>query len=182
MHSQSTTAPGREPGPDTITQPPIAHATAAPAASTSAAPAAFELSEIESVDSAWINVNHPKTGLPTPWRMELAGPGHPATLAIQKEAHRDRLALDRRIENARVNGKKYKADEVDVEADRRQTAERLARRIIGWTPLTVDGKAFEYSPANALVLMTEPRWSRVFEQLVEYLSGEAAFTKGSATT
>src|SRR3546814_9825047 len=54
-----------------------------------------------------------------------------------------------------VNGRKWKGDEIDPDAETRRQAERLARRILGWTPVVVNGQDFPYSRANAVALMLE---------------------------
>src|SRR3546814_358663 len=142
--------------------------------------AVFDLTEVVAVDSDWITIAG-KDGKPTTWKIELAGPGHPETLAGQREVQAERMAKARRIEAAQVNGRKWKGDEIDPDAETRRQAERLARRILGWTPVVVNGQDFPYSRANAVALMLEPRWSFVQSQVVDYLVSDAAFTKGSAT-
>lgn len=152
------------------------------AAAPAAAPAAvFDLAELEAVDSDWLTVKN-QAGHPTTWKVHLAGPGHDVTLAAQREAQAERLAKARRIEMAQVNHRKWKGEEVDAEAEAKRSAEQIARRIIGWTPVVVNGQDFPYSAANAVALMWEPRWAFVQVQVVDYLTSETAFTKGSAAS
>lgn len=143
-------------------------------------PAAFDLAALEAVDTEWLNVL--KDGKPTGWRIQLAGPGHPETIAVQREAQAERLTKAKRIEATQVNRKKWKPEDVDADAEAREFAEQLARRIVGWDPVTINGADFPYSRANALALMSEPRWVFVQNQVVEYFLADTAFTKSSATT
>ena len=155
---------------------------AAKAQTDTAVPAAFDLAEIEAVDSDSLVINHPVTGQPTTWVLQIAGPGHPVTEAINKEAQRERLDLERRIETTRRNGKKWKGDDADPDAERAKTEQRIARRIIGWSPVTHNGQPFPYSQENALSLISEPRWTKVWQQILEHFDSDAAFTKRSAKT
>lgn len=146
-----------------------------------AAVAAFELTSIEAFDTGLMTVKHPVTGEPTSWVWTIAGPGHPVTEAITKEVERETSAKRRAVEHAQVNRKKYK-DDTDADENRRKVEERLARRILGWTPVTVDGQPLVHSQAAALDILTNPRWSAAAAQYLEYLGDEASFTKRSAKT
>lgn len=154
----------------------------APAAPAPAAAAAFDLSEIESLDVDELTINHPVTGAPTTWTMQLAGPGHPVTLALQRQAQRERLELNKRIETTRANGKKWKGEDVDPEEEKTRIDRRAAQRILGWSAVTHNGVAFPYTPENALALFAEPRWTKVWQQIMEHFDSDAAFTKRSART
>lgn len=156
---------------------------AAPAADTPAAavPALFDLGSITAVDTGTLTVLHPVTGEPTNWTITLAGPEHPVTEAISDEMIAENDARQRQQEQARINGKKWKAPD-DGEAQRRKLTERLSRRILGWSPVTFDGVPFDFSAANAYRLMDEGKFQRVAKQVIDYLSDDASFTKRSAKT
>lgn len=135
----------------------------------------FDPNSVQIADTATLTIRHPKDDSETTWRIELAGPGHPATLAVQNETARERMLLDREIETARVNGRKWKGRDIDPEADRLASLKRVSRRIVGWT-----GSAWDYTPANAEALMTEPRFLPYAAQVLDYLGSEAAFIVTSA--
>lgn len=155
----------------------------APAADTPAAtvPALFDLGSITAVNTGTLTVLHPVTGEPTNWTITLAGPEHPVTEAISDEIVSENDARQRQQEQARVNGKKWKAPD-EGEAARKKTTERLARRILGWTPVTFDGVAFDYNAINAFRLVDEGKFLPVAKQVIDFLNDDASFTKRSAKT
>lgn len=140
----------------------------------------FDLSEIESNDTGTLAIRHPVTGEPTTWLLTLAGPGHPAYEAWTVESQRETARKARAIEQARANGRKWKPEEADVEEEERKARIRLSRLILDWTPVKTGGNDFPYSPANAEVLCTSPKWSKVRAQVLEYLNDEKAFMNRSA--
>lgn len=140
----------------------------------------FDLSEIATNDTGTLAIRHPVTGEPTSWVLTLAGPGHPAYEEWTAEGQREAARKARAIEQARANGKKWKAEEADIEEEERKARVRLSRIILGWTPVRVDGADFPYSRQSAEDLCVSPRWGKVRAQMLEYLNDEKAFTKRSA--
>jgi hypothetical protein len=140
----------------------------------------FDLGSIEVADVAKLAIKHPTTGQPTTWVLDIAGPGHPVSEAIQEEASRERLRIDREIMMARANGKKWKGPDIDPEADKARTFGRIAKRILGWSPVTMNGEKFSYSPENALALLREPRFAWVASQILDFFGEDAAFIRASA--
>lgn len=147
------------------------------------APAAdvFDLSEIATNDTGTLAIRHPVTGEPTSWVLTLAGPGHPAYEEWSAEGQREAARKSRAIEQARANGKKWKAEESDVEAEEAKARARLSRIILGWTPVRVDGADYPWSKQNAEAMCVSQRWNRVRAQILEYMNDEKAFTTRSAT-
>jgi hypothetical protein len=155
----------------------MSKAVAAAAASQSAD--LFDLGQITAVNAGALVIVHPVTGQATGWTITIAGPEHPVTEAVAKELQAENDARSREIEQARVNGRKWKAPD-DGEAVRKKMTERLARRILGWSPVSFDGAPFEYNAAHALRLMDEGKFQPIAKQVLDYLADEASFTKRSA--
>jgi hypothetical protein len=139
----------------------------------------FDLGSIEVADVAKLAIKHPTTGQPTTWVLDIAGPGHPVSEAIQNEAARERLAIEREQTMARVNGRKWKGPDVDPEAENARVFGRIAKRIIGWSRVTMNGEDFPYSAANAVALLREPRFAWVNAQILDFLGEDAAFIRAS---
>ncbi|RKQ70116.1 hypothetical protein [Oceanibaculum indicum] len=147
-----------------------------------ASAALFDIAALETVGTDVMTVRHPVTGAATDWKWTIAGPGHPVAEALRAEFEREQADRQRRIEMARVNGKKWKGDDEDpAETDRRHN-QRAAKRVLEWTAVTVDGAPFPCTPENVMRIATEPRWRRVWGQFIEYLVDEKSFTKSSASS
>jgi hypothetical protein len=140
----------------------------------------FDLGSVVVRDVAPLTITHPTTGQPTTWVLEIAGPGHPATIALNNDLARERLAEARDQTMARVNGRKWKAPETDPEADKREGAKRWSRRIVGWSPVTLNGAPFPYTPENAAALLTEPGYGWVATQFWDLMAADAGFIETSA--
>lgn len=142
----------------------------------------FDISSVPVSDVAELPIIHPGTGKPTTWKLSLAGPAHPETIAISNEASRERLIREQSQERARVNGRKWKGEDIDPVAEREKTFRRAARRIVGWTPVSMNGEGFPYSAENAFRLLNDPKFGWVAEQFYAYLGEDAAFIESSAKT
>jgi len=140
----------------------------------------FDPASVQVADVATMTVRHPKDDTETTWLIFLAGPGHQATLAMQNETARERMVIERDIEQARANGKKWKGRDVDPEADRLTSLRRVSRRLVGWAGVGTAEQPFEWSPERAEALMTEPRFSWVASQVLEYFNTDAVFIVTSA--
>lgn len=142
--------------------------------------APFDLGSVKVADVVDLPIKHPTSGDPTSWVLQIAGPGHAVTLALQNETARERMTIERDQEQARVNGRKWKGPDVDPETERQKTLRRVARRIVGWSPVTMNGQAFPYSADAAAALMLEPRHIWVREQVLAMFGEDAAFIVRSA--
>ncbi len=139
------------------------------------------LDDFEAADTAILSVLHPVTRVPTGWKITLAGPAHPATVDLIERRTLADAARERAKEQARTNGKKWKAEEVDIDGDRKRMVEDVAARIVDWSPTTFRGAPFPYSPANAVTLLGDRKMIAVFNQVIEFLSDLDGFIKPSAT-
>lgn len=132
-------------------------------------------------DTAEIHIVKSGTNIRTGWVITLAGPGHPQTIALNNELERERLNRSAQIERAQVNGRKWKGDEDEQPEDaRRKIVSQVCRRIVSWTPVDFGEGAVEFSQENAVKLFLDPKKGAYFGQIVEFLTAERAFTKGSA--
>jgi hypothetical protein len=145
-------------------------------------PKTFDIGSVPVSDVAELAIIHPATAKPTTWKLHLAGPGHPETIAISNEASRERMVREQAQERARVNGRKWKGEDIDPVAEREKTFRRAARRIVGWTPVTMNGETFPYSAENAFRLLNDPKFGWVAEQFYNYLGEDAAFIESSGKT
>ncbi len=140
----------------------------------------FDLGSIEIADVAKLAVRHPTTGEPTGWVIDIAGPSHPIIAAIQNEAARERLHLEKEQQQARVNGKKWKAPDLDPDAENAKVYGRISKRVLGWTPVSMSGQPFVYSTENAVALLRDPRFAWIGSQILEFMGEDAAFIRASA--
>ena len=145
-----------------------------------AAPALFDLGSITAADTVPLTMRHPITRQATTWVLTLAGPGHPETLAVRNEATRERLEEERAKEVARANGRRWDGPEIDPDRDRAVGIARAARRIVGWSPVTINGVPFPYSRENAQALLTHPDHQWAADQIFNAFADDAAFFRVSA--
>ncbi|NKC30202.1 hypothetical protein [Falsiroseomonas selenitidurans] len=142
----------------------------------------LDIDSVETADVAILTIHHPATGAATTWKMQIAGPGHAATLALQNEVARERLREEKAQEQARANGRKWKATDLDPEEERLKSMRRVSRRIIGWSDVTLNGQAFPYSAENAFLVMSDPKRGWIAQQVMDFFGSDAAFIKSSART
>jgi len=150
----------------------------------------FDLSELDAADESHF-VAH--TTEKVRWVWVYAGPGHPKTIEVSDRRAKKRLQEDRLKEQAVVNGKKWKADDMSVDDAKEEIVRIATERLLGWhledvntgerlseSP-TLDGRAFPFSEENARAFLREPRRVGVLNKALEWLGDEASFTPRSAT-
>lgn len=130
-------------------------------------------------DTAELHVVKPGTNIPTGWVITLAGPGHPQSIALMNEGERERLHRATQIEQAQVNGRKWKGDDDQPDAARRKLVSRITRRIVGWTPVDFGDGVVEFSQDAAVKLFANPKYGAFFGQVVDFLTAERAFMRDS---
>jgi len=57
---------------------------------------------------------------------------------------------------------------------------QIAERLVGWSPVKIDGKEYQFSVENARALLIDPRRVGLLTQALEFLSDLGSFTKRSA--
>lgn len=133
-------------------------------------------------DTAELKMMKPGTGSPNGWVLTMAGPAHPKTLAFKERMRREQLHKQAAIEQAQVNGRKYKAEERSpAEADA-ETFQWVVSRIVTWTPVKIGGETISFSDDAAVSLLSRPTMSAYLQQIVDYLGAERAFMPASAKT
>lgn len=142
---------------------------------------AFDIDEIRATDTEELVINHPATGEPTTWVWTLAGPGHPASIKLADEQARDANRLNRNRIEAATNRRKWKEPEQTTDEIRRDNASAFARRVLGWTPARINKRDYPFSVDNAMNLLIDPAYGRVYQQLLDYFSSESSFIKRSGT-
>jgi len=117
---------------------------------------------------------------PTGWTWEFAGPGHPKTEALNNRKARERLNKEKAIEQAQVNGRKWKAEEETPEERRAGNIADVVARLVGWSPIEIGGKPFVFSAEAATEFLSHPKRIGVLLQAMEFLASEKAFTPRSS--
>lgn len=139
----------------------------------------LDLSSALPLSSFVLELKMPGTDRPSGWSIELAGPSHEQTIALNNIVGRETIEQEAAILQAQVNGRKYKADVDPVDARRRKNVGRVCRRIIGWTPApifkNVSPDPIPFSLAAATDLFLRQDMAGFFVQVTDYLNGERAF-------
>lgn len=138
----------------------------------------FDLSMLDAADEAEMEIR--VNGKATGWRLKFAGPGHPKAIALENRLARENLERRKAQERAQVNGRKWKPDDESVEEVVAKNIDLIVERLIDWSPVTIDGEPYPFSPENARKLLVDPKKATILNQALEFLSDEAVFTKRSA--
>ncbi|MEY9466287.1 hypothetical protein ABH973_006700 [Bradyrhizobium ottawaense] len=142
----------------------------------------LDIGGLDAQDEATLDIKHPKTEEPTGWTWTFYGPGHPITIALADQVGREQLRIAREKEQARVNGKKWKADDEPIDALRKRNIDSIVKRTKSFTPIKLDGKLIEFSADNARMLLSDQRKSWLFKQVTDYLKEDESFIQPSATS
>lgn len=131
-------------------------------------------------ETAELKMVKPGTSEPNGWVLTMAGPAHPKTLAHKDKKQRERLHKEATIEQAQVNGRKYKADERTPEEAEIDTMQWVVSRIVTWTPVRIGGETIAFSDASATELLRRPTMAAYLQQIIDYLNADRAFMPPSA--
>jgi hypothetical protein len=143
---------------------------------------AVDLMAILPADTATIEILKPGGTEGTGWIITFAGPGHDKAVAWQNEQGKRNLRKQAQIEQAQVNGKKYRSEDRDVDDVRRDNVSWVVSRILGWTPVRLGGDPIVFSDVAATELLMQPRMAWALNQMVEFLADERSFTPRSASS
>lgn len=138
----------------------------------------FDLDQLDAADEATMTVV--ANGALTDWSWTFSGPGHPKTVEQSNRLSRERLHEERQKEQARANGRKWKAPEETVDEVRARNVGFVVERLIGWSPVKMGGKDYPFTSENARALLLDPRKGGLLIQALEFLGEEASFTPRSA--
>jgi hypothetical protein len=140
---------------------------------------AFDISALDATDEAQMVVH--SNGRPTSWVWTFAGPGHPKAVDLANKLSRERLRKEAEQEQARVNGRKWKADDEDPDEVAERNADYIVARLIGWSEVQLGGKPYPFSPDNARALLLDPKKGALALQALEFLADQRSFTQRSST-
>ncbi len=144
--------------------------------------AAIDISVFIPQDISSLEIMKPGGIEGTGWHVQFAGPAHPKTVAWNNEQNRKNLRRSQQIEQAQVNGKKFKSEDRDVDEVRRDNVAWVVARIVDWTPVRLGpGDPVAFAEEAAIRLLMQPNMGWAFSQMIEFLVDERSFTKGSAT-
>lgn len=138
----------------------------------------FDIDQLDAIDEAEMTVM--SNGRPTTWKWRFAGPGHAKAIEVSNRIARDRLRKDAEQEQARVNGKKWKADDETPEALAKRNADYIIDRLLGWSPVKFAGEDYPFTVENARKLLLDPRKGALAVQALEFLADNKSFMKRSA--
>lgn len=141
---------------------------------------AFDLSALDAADTADMTVM--AFGQPTNWVWTFAGPGHPKTMAQSDRYARESMITEKLQDQARVNGRKWKAVEESLEDRRAKNINHIVERLVGWSPVLMNGNDFPFSEANARAVLADRRKVDVYSQALEFLGDEKSFMRRSPKT
>lgn len=139
----------------------------------------FDLSDLDAVDQSTMEILS-RDGSPTGWNWYIAGPGHPKAVELRNRLNKEAIAKERAQEEARVNGRKYKADAEAPEQVFKRRVELIADRVVGWDPVKLNGQDYPFSRENAIALLLDPnRGDTLIAQVSAFLQAEDSFMKRS---
>lgn len=138
----------------------------------------LDLADFDAADEADMTVV--LNGRLTTWVWTFAGPGHPVTVAQASRMARERLHRDREQEQARVNGRKWKAEEETPDDVRRRNVAFVVERLLRWTPVKLNGEDVPFSPEAATRVLSDPRKATLLTQAIEFLAEDKSFIRRSA--
>lgn len=140
----------------------------------------FSFSDFEDADTA--NMTVVIHGRLTNWVWTFAGPGHEKTIEQTNRLARENLHAERKIEQQRLNGKKVVLPEESVDDLRTKNVQRIVERLVGWSPVVIDGKDYPFTPENAFSLLIDRKRPSLLIQAMEFLAAEGSFTPRSETS
>lgn len=139
----------------------------------------FDIAALAAADEGALSILD-ANGNATGWIWTFAGPGHPTTVALDRESSSRFLKREQDKEKVRVNGKKWAGDGDTVEDVRGRHIAYIVGRLLRWTDIQMEGAPFPCTPENARKILLDPRYGLVLDQANEFLRDEKDFTKGSA--
>lgn len=151
---------------------------------------AVDISDSFQEDSTVLTITKPGANdderIPTSWKITLAGPTHPNTIAYNEEQHRIALRERAAQEQTAANGRKVKIEAETPEEAKARTLRMLKSRILSWTPVVIaqiNGEEPIVYPSDAAdKLLASPGMGWAIAQVIEVLTSERGFMKRSAKT
>lgn len=142
----------------------------------------FDLAATVSQDEAQCVIKHPATDELTTWIWTFYGPGHPRTIEVANRASREALREAKAQQEARINGKKWKADDQSIDDMRAKNVDNIVARTASFTPVKMAGQTIVFSPDAAKQLLLDRKMGWLFMQIIEFLREDENFMLRSATS
>lgn len=134
----------------------------------------FSMDDFGSADTAEMTVV--VNGRPTDWTWTFAGPGHPKAEEQSNRISREALHQQRAQRQAQINGKKWREPEESVEDIRKRGVDYVIERLLGWSPVEINGQDYPFTEDNARALLSQPA-SKLLAQANDFLFDDTSFTK-----
>ncbi|KQS84123.1 MULTISPECIES: hypothetical protein [unclassified Rhizobium] len=111
------------------------------------------------------------------WSLTLCPSSHPKAKAYAEQSANRNLERSRLIEAATINGRPFIPEEKSADTARRDNVQWAVARVLEWTPISIDGKVYEFTDENATELFIRPEMSGYYAQLTTALNDETRFTQ-----
>lgn len=142
---------------------------------------AFDLDDIQDLESAEIELLHPKTGNGLGAFVTLAGPEHPdrkrLTMAMIRRMRTEQARAAAANAVAVRTGKQPAVNVTDPEDDTAETIENLAAITLAWRGMKFGGQEMACTKQAALDLYRDPKRQWIVRQLIERMNAVDVFTK-----
>lgn len=132
----------------------------------------MKLSQLKVEQESEMELKDPRNGDPLGASIRLAGPEHPKRKAI--------VFANQRRTRARIQ-KLGRIELGDPEEDEAQSIDLAVACTLGWKGVEDDAGPVEFSEAAARKLYSDPELVWVRQQVLNALSDQAVFIKGSVT-
>lgn len=119
-------------------------------------------------------------GKPTGWRWTLAPASHPKAVAFAEDEARRALERERTIREAQFNSRRYEGEDRTPDQARRDNYRWVVARVLGWTPVKIDGAVRHFSDKATEDLLIRPELAFAAVQVTRALSEESRFLPSSA--
>ncbi len=141
----------------------------------------FDLAELDTQDTAVLEVLHPVSGQPTGWKITFASKAHQRFIDISNDYIRRSQRESAQRDQARANGRKWKPEEKTPEQVRAENVALVADRILDWTPIKIQGESVPFSRENARRLLADPHKDWLYDQCLQFIAAEENFLPRSET-
>jgi hypothetical protein len=142
----------------------------------------FDLGAVQALDTADMQVRHPVTDELTGWTITFAGPGHPQAQEQSERATRQRLSEERQQREALRQGRKWSGGEKTPDDLRAENVAVVADRVIGWSPISLNGTEQPFSRENATRILGDSHYGWLYKQCLDFLAADGSFLPRSATS
>lgn len=134
----------------------------------------LDLNDLDTADEASMNVL--VRGKPSGWKWHFAGPGHPQVIEANDRKARERLREEKEQLDARMNGERIEPKDESLEQLRLRNVNAIVERLLGWSPVKINGEDLPFTPENARKMLLDER-KDFFRQATRFLQADASFMR-----